>query len=429
MIAVFAAFYSRNLSSDTKRAKLARAMRGEFNGSVAPFGYELVTHKAATPERPRGLYPTPELAGVVVRAFECYATGKYSDRTLAEWLNRQPAVQAFCEANNRRPPGKAMVRDLLQNRTYTGRVPYTETIYKGASLGQGRASKRHRREWFEGKHEAIIGDDLFEAVQVARANLHRTRKTKGQARTYILSDQVYCAHCMARDSENVDKPYYAKMRVAWHKRDEVGYFRCVSRDRGYGKCEQPYVSEEDILTQLIQILSSLKLPDEAMTRIDEAVKSRERNEQALAELAELEAKQERIQFSWEAGQLTPEQYIAKSSAVERAIASMRPLDYDKLEEAADLITHFPTYLEQCAELDEPREARQQLMAKIIDRIFIYNQNVIAVALYSDFGVVLDVPDAAPSDILTAVAENQKRYTSDEVYPVRGRRDSNPRSPA
>jgi site-specific DNA recombinase len=52
MIAVFAAFYSRNLSSDTKRAKRARAQRGEYNGSVPPLGYRLVRKSQATEEQP-----------------------------------------------------------------------------------------------------------------------------------------------------------------------------------------------------------------------------------------------------------------------------------------------------------------------------------------------------------------------------------------
>ena len=36
MLAVFSAFYSKNLSSETKRGKRHRAMNGEFNGSIPP---------------------------------------------------------------------------------------------------------------------------------------------------------------------------------------------------------------------------------------------------------------------------------------------------------------------------------------------------------------------------------------------------------
>jgi len=32
-----------------------------------------------------------------------------------------------------------------------------------------------------------------------------------------------------------------------------------------------------------------------------------------------------------------------------------------------------------------------LMAKIVDRIFVYDDCVIALALHADFGIILDVP--------------------------------------
>ena len=57
-----------------------------------------------------------------------------------------------------------MVRDLLQNRVYTGRVPYCETLYSG-SLGEGKRSSRNRKQWFEGKHEGFISDTLFDECQ------------------------------------------------------------------------------------------------------------------------------------------------------------------------------------------------------------------------------------------------------------------------
>jgi hypothetical protein len=160
-----------------------------------------------------------------------------------------------------------------------------------------------------------------------------------------------------------------------------------------------------------------------LARIDEAVRIRQGNADALAQIVELEEQQRRVQFSWEHGRLAPEEYLLKTSQLEREIASLRPLDYDRLEEAADLITHFRSYWDQCAQVDNPAEARQQLMAKIIDRVFVYDDRVIALALHPDFGVILDVPDAAPDQILAAVALNQQGYNPSELYPVRERRGS------
>jgi hypothetical protein len=72
-------------------------------------------------------------------------------------------------------------------------------------------------------------------------------------------------------------------------------------------------------------------------------------------------------------------------------------------EAADLLANFNTYWERCLEMDKPEEARKQLLAKIIDRVFVYDRQVIAIALHGDFGVILDEDLSVPSDVLEAVA--------------------------
>jgi hypothetical protein len=224
-------------------------------------------------------------------------------------------------------------------------------------------------------------------------------------RTYILPDRVYCARCIAEDHENLDDANYGKMRVAWYDRINAAQYRCIARDRGYRKCGQSYVREKAVLDQVVQILSAMDLPPNAMARVEAAVQRRESNQRALEQLRELEDRKDRVQFSWEQGLLSPEEYVERMHQLEQEIASMRPLDYDTLEEAADLITHFKTYWDQCGELENPKEARQQLMAQIVDRVFVYDAKVrvIAIALHPDFGVVLDVPDAAPSDIMEAVS--------------------------
>ena len=411
MIAVFAAFYSRNLSSDTKRAKRARAMRGEFNGSTAPLGYVLVKKREATAERPAGLHVDPQTAPIVVKAFERYASGHYSDTDIADWLNARPAVRQA--RSGRKPLGKDTVRDMLQNRVYTGMVPYAETIYDGSALGQKKKGRRGRVTWFEGKHEGIAADRVFEDGLAVREGLRRTYTKPTHMRTYVLPDRVYCAHCIAEDHENLADPHYGKMRLAWYERIQAAQYRCVARDRGYRKCAQGYVREEALLQQIVRSLSGMRLPPEVMGRIDRAVKSRASNEEALAQVRELEEELERVQYSWEQGLMRPEAYVEKMHRLEREIASMRPLDYDKLEEAYDLITHFETYWQKCEAVDEPEEARQQLMAKVIDRVFVYDERVIAIALPPDFGIVLDMPQAAPTQVLTAVSAASRQPAPSE----------------
>ena len=50
-------------------------------------------------------------------------------------------------------------------------------------------------------------------------------------------------------------------------------------------------------------------------------------------------------------------------------------------------------------MGNPQEARKQLLAKIIDRVFVYDKTVLAVALHGDFSLVLDNGTSAPHEVV------------------------------
>lgn len=364
IIGVVSAYYSRNLSSETKRGKHYRASNGAFNGSVPPIGYDLVTASMSTDELPAGLYVNPDLAEIVLTAFEMYASGKHSDRDVADWLNQQKAIVALRE--NKKPVGKEMVRDMLQNRTYTGRVSYSDTQYSG-TLGQGKKSSRGRKKWFEGKHEAIISDELFERCQSVRQKNTKYRKTESTMRTYLLHDRVYCARCIAHKPSGLADDNYGKMRPTWMERDRLGYYRCISHQRGYERCGQKYMRVDELDDQVMQALFSLHIPQGFRDRVEAAVRNRIENEQALKRIAELEEIIQRMDFRWDQGLLTSkEEFLEKRRQLQHEVDALRPIDYDNLMEAADLIENFQTYWDKCERLDSPEQGRQQLLQKIID---------------------------------------------------------------
>lgn len=397
----------------------ASAIKGDFNGSKPPLGYDLVTIKVATEERPVGLYFNLRQAALVWRAFRLYATGAFSDSEIAEWLNQRPLIQKL--RAGKKPFDKEMIRDMLQNRIYTGRVRHTDTIYRG-TLGQRRTSKRHRSDWFEGKHEGFIADDLFEACQHVRAGLARIFKTEKQMRTYILHDRVYCARCVANKPADLSDDRYGKMRPGWVERDQTAFYRCLCRDRGYAKCGQSYTPDTAINDQVVHELSQLSIPAGFRQRVETAVQSRVEHAAAFARLEELKAIVERINFSWEQGFLGPEEYDNKITQLKREMESLRPVDYDELMEAADLIEHFSSYWQQCSTMDRPEEARKQLLSKIVDRVFVYDDRVIAITLYRDFSVILDEGQAAPQDVLHGVAAGTKKDSSGEFFPSANSQD-------
>lgn len=405
MLAVFSAFYSKNLSNETKRGKRQRAINGEFNGSIPPLGYELVKKAEGTLTRPAGLHISPSQAFVVQGAFQLYAKGKSSDAMIAHWMNQYEVIQQL--RAGKKPIGKEMVRDMLQNRVYTGYVPYVETLYKG-SLGQGRKSWRKRRQWFEGKHEAIISDELFETCQAIRKDFAKLSTAHQSLRTYILHNRVFCARCIGTKPTSLTDANYGKMRPAWDARYKRGRYRCLARERGYHQCEQAFVSMDLVDEQVKDSVANLVIPEGFQERVEIAIRQKLEHAEALKRMAEIEEIVKRIDFSWEQGFMSPDEYVAKRSQLQREMESLRPLDYDELIEAADLLENFSTYWEACEKVDDPLKAKQQLIAKIVDRVFIYDDKVIAIALHGDFGVVLDNVTVAPNEVVRGVNNEIKK---------------------
>ena len=409
MLAVFSAFYSKNLSSETKRGKLQRAMNGEFNGSVPPLGYDLVTKSESKLGQAEGLYINPRLAAIVRRAFRMYASGQHSDSTIAQWMNQRRVIQTL--RADKIPIGKEMVRDVLQNRVYTGRVPYAETLYSG-SLGQGKRSNRKRKQWFEGKHQGFVSDELFEVCQEVRGDLTKIRHAPTSLRTYVLHNCVYCARCVSTKPTGLIDTNYGKMRPGWDHRRNRAHYRCLARDRGYHQCQQGYIVTNLVDEQVIEALFNLVIPEGFQERVEDAVQNKVEYAEAIKRMSDIEEIVKRIDFSWEQGFLTPQDYVSKRSQLQREIDALRPVEYDNLMEAADLLENFKLYWEACEKVGNPEEARKQLIAKIVDRVFVYDDTVIAIALHGDFGIVLDNAIAAPHEIIEGLRTEIKTGASD-----------------
>ncbi len=106
-------FYSDNLSKETNKGKLERSLHGLHNGAV-PGGYNSVLQG----KRKVGV-TDPEKAPVLVEMFERYATGRYSDMQIIEWLNAQGL-----HTSRGHPFGKDTIRDMLCNAYYAGKIRY-----------------------------------------------------------------------------------------------------------------------------------------------------------------------------------------------------------------------------------------------------------------------------------------------------------------
>jgi len=220
-------YYLDMLKFHTKKAKRQRVRQGLYNASIPPYGYKH-TGDARTPP-----VIVEEEAKVVRLAFEAYASGRYSYRKIAEMLNSR----GYRTRSGRRF-SKDTIADMLRNPFYVGKVVYKEGL-RSQDVG----------EIYQGLHEPIISEDLWNAVvKVRRRQQHTSHRFQFQIRPYLLSQLAHCHVC--------------GRRLRAQGAQTGSYYREVSYARGFDDCPYGQVGAhiEPLHEQIGAIMRLLRLP-------------------------------------------------------------------------------------------------------------------------------------------------------------------------
>ena len=191
MVAAFAQYFSDSLSGHTRKGMRERARQGLFNGDP-PFGYQRCDPAClGTSDEHQGCHIDPEAGPEVLSLFESYAYGSHSMSTLAKELNgrgfrtngrsRSPDTSDVHESKGGRFTNWSL-RDILENQFYLGKV-------------------RHKDEYFDGLHQPLISQELFDEVQ-RRKQQNRHRKSAVVSRVsknpHMLTGLLRCDQCDAK---------------------------------------------------------------------------------------------------------------------------------------------------------------------------------------------------------------------------------------
>ena len=254
MIASINQYYLDMLRVHTQKSKRERARQGLYNASVAPYGYRHVGDARTPPE------VVEEEAKVVRRVFEMYATGRYTCRQIAEVLNGE----GYRTRSGRRF-SKDGITEMLRNPFYVGKVTYRE-------------GRRGEVEVYDGLHEPIVSEALWEAAARVRNRQTVRRVLRGEKRPYLLGGIARCHTCGRR------------LRAQGAQAGD--YYRDTTVLTGYDDCPygQSGVRAEVVHEQVGRILRGLRLPEEWREEMaalvgedEEAGTLRSRRERLIAE--------------------------------------------------------------------------------------------------------------------------------------------------
>lgn len=171
----FSLFMSRREYKTIKRrmqaGRLASVKEGNYLGQREPYGYRKVTPEPKV----HTLEVVPEHAEVVKMIFDMYLKG-YGGRAIARELNKMGIAP-----QKNQLWGAPSVKKILSNPIYIGKVRW-QTKSSGDTL-------------YEGKHESIIPEDVFEKVQIKRAHNAAVQLQQDQSLKNYYNKILYCSNC------------------------------------------------------------------------------------------------------------------------------------------------------------------------------------------------------------------------------------------
>lgn len=341
-----------------KDGKLLAVKNGCYIGSYAPYGYRKTSYKEGR-RTCHTLKIHPEEAEVVKQVFELYASGVGSV-SICEILDREHAKP---------PRGKTWapetITNMLRNVHYIGKVKWNH-IQQGHRVENGEI-KRYKYTAedylvFDGKHTAIIDQNLWDAVQNIKGSL--PPKKKSTELKNPLAGVLYCSCGKAMS--------YKQVR---HKGKDIGRPRFLCGDQ---RCKiHGSVMVEEVMNEVVHVLRDCV--DDFQARIERGIDNSaevhkqmlERLEKRLVELQELETKQwdEKIKGGMpdHVFERLNSQTVADIEDITQAICEAKqtaPIHVDLHEK---LIT-FKNSIALLQDPDAPAKEQNALLRACIDRI-------------------------------------------------------------
>jgi len=223
--------YIDNLSEETRKGMLEKAEQGIWP-TVAPLGYRNVVG----PNGKKIIEVDPDAAPGVVRLFELFATGRYSLKQAGMRARRDGMIYR----KSLKLVGVSTVHKMLRSRLYTGEFEWLGTRYQGS-------------------HEPLISVDLWEKVQEVFDG-RNTPRVRGVEKDFLFTGMIKCGHCGC-------------LLVGDIKKEKYIYYRCSRFKR---KCPDPYVREEKLIEQFVDLTAPVSMTDKMFKWLAHALKDNSR---------------------------------------------------------------------------------------------------------------------------------------------------------
>ena len=394
ILATFNEYQSRQSGADIAYKMGQKARSGGTLGR-AKLGY--LNHIDHSDGRViRTIIVDPERAPFVQLGFELFATGDYTQEDLADELyDRGLRTRA-----TRRHPAKKVsenkISQMLHDRYYLGYVDYDG-------------------EEIQGRHEALIDEDLFDTVQEI-LDSRMTAQERRRVHHHYLKGSLFCGRCRRQGI----KRRMIIQQTTNSKGAEYTYFFCRGRQKG--ACQAPYVNvaliEDAVERHYAAIRFSQSFIADMRDQVDAVIGDQEKSarllrKQITAQLKELDTKEENL-IDLAADSTLPRTKVKKRL---RDIAIERRKLEGRLETAnADLTDSAQLVNASLALLEQPDklyrrcndQQRRLLNQAIFQALYIEDEEITDGELQEPFGLLHAIQgDQAKAAATSPLPTNKK----------------------
>lgn len=355
-----------------KRGKIASVASGNYIFSIPPYGFDKTKVKDGKKECPT-LKENPEQANVVRMIFDMYGNKGMGTTLISRRLDdlgiKPPKGEYWS------PEG---MREMLANIHYIGKVkwnwrPVVTVVEDGEFKKTRPLNSVEEYMVFEGKHDGIVDQELFDRVQ-ARLGSH-PRVPRGEKVRNPFAGILRCRKC-------------ERMMILQRYRDKDGKEKCAPRIvcPRQARCGTGSCTYEEVVNRLCEILEQCIVDFEIRIENDEGnsvklhanlIKSLEKK---MKELQDKELSQWETQSHPDPAQRMPaeifkrlnEKLLKEKEEVQevlcKAYESMpEPIDYE------ERIAHFKEAIETLRDPEADGVLKNEMLKSIIDRIDYYKE--------------------------------------------------------
>ena len=355
-----------------KRGKLASVAAGNYISSVPPYGFDKIKVKDGKRECPT-LKENPEEANVVRMIFDMYGN---------KGMGRTAICYKLDEMGIKPPKGKywapTAIREMLKNVHYIGKVKWnwrpTVTVVENSEFRKTRPQGNVEEYLvFDGRHEGIVSQELFDKVQERFGKNHRS--PAGVKLRNPFAGLMFCRKC-------------GRVMILQRYKDKHGKEKCAPRMMcsRQSRCGNGSCLYDEVLDRVCEILEQCIKDFEIRIKNDEGDSIKlhanliKNLEKKMTDLQEKELAQWELQSHPDPSKRMPaeifkqlnEKLLKEKEEVQQALCKAyesmpEPIDYE------EKITHFRDAIDTLRDPEADNVLKNDLLKSCIERIDYYKE--------------------------------------------------------